>query len=76
LVEQKQPMTYKAAVAKIAFLSPTLALAHAMWEWPEFAARKGDKTKDFTGVMTIIMVKQAGTWLIRALQNTVTVTHG
>jgi uncharacterized protein (TIGR02246 family) len=75
LVEQKQPMTYKATVAKIAFLSPTLALAHATWEWPGFA-RAGDKAKDFTGVMTIIMVKQGGTWLIRALQNTVTVTHG
>jgi uncharacterized protein (TIGR02246 family) len=76
LTEQKQAMTYKAVVAKIAFLSPTIALVHATWEWPGFARPARDKAKDFTGVMTIIMVKQRGAWLIRALQNTVTVTSG
>lgn len=76
LIRQEQPMTYKAAVARIAFLSPTIALVHATWEWPGYAAPARDKAKDFTGVMTIIMVKQRAAWLIRALQNTVTVPRG
>jgi uncharacterized protein (TIGR02246 family) len=71
LKKQKQRMTYRASVAKINFLKSDIALVHAKWEWPGFVAMPGEKAGDFGGMMTLVMVKQDGRWLIRALQNTV-----
>jgi hypothetical protein len=72
LVKQKQQMTYTSTVAKIAFLKPDVALVHATWEWPGFPLPAGKEAKDFKGIITMVMVKQADTWLIRAVQNTLT----
>lgn len=72
LVRQKQKMTYKSRVEKAIFLKPDIAIVHATWEWPGFSAPSGEEVKDFKGIITMVMVKQNGVWLIRALQNTVT----
>jgi uncharacterized protein (TIGR02246 family) len=72
LVKQKQKMTYKSNVEKITFLKPDIAIVHATWEWPGFTTPSGEEAKDFKGIITMVMVKQNGLWLIRALQNTVT----
>lgn len=74
LVKQKQNMTYKSSAAKITFLKPDIALVHATWEWPSFTLPSGEEGKDFKGIITMVMVKQDGKWLIRALQNTLTST--
>ena len=74
LIRQKQKMTYRSDVAEIAFLKPDVALVHATWEWPGFTMPSGEEAKDFRGVITMVMVKRGGKWLIRALQNTVTGT--
>ncbi len=72
LARQKQKMTYRSTVAKMPFLTPHIALVHATWEWPGFTMPSGEPTEDFKGISTMVMVKQKGTWLIRAVQNTVT----
>ena len=74
LVKQKQKMTYKSNVEKITFLKPDIAVVHATWEWPGFTGPSGEEVKDFKGIITMVTVKRNGTWLIRALQNTVTGT--
>jgi len=71
LVRQKQKMTYRSDAAEIAFLKPDVALVHATWEWPGFALPSGEEARDFKGIITMVMVKRDGKWLIRALQNTV-----
>jgi hypothetical protein len=47
-------------------------LVHATWQWPGFTLPSGDELTDFQGIMTMVLVRQDGKWLIRALQNTVT----
>lgn len=68
LKEQKQKMTYKLTLAKISLLKPDTALVHANWEWPGFTSPLGDE--DRKGIITMVLVKQDGRWLIRASQNT------
>jgi uncharacterized protein (TIGR02246 family) len=74
LVKQKQEMTYRSAVSKITFLTPEVALVHATWEWPGFTMPSGQPMKDFKGIITMVVVKRGGQWLIRAVHNTVTTT--
>lgn len=68
--KQKQKMTWSAAVEKISFLSSDIALVHATSKWPGFTLPSGEEVKDLRGIMTLVMVKQDGKWLIRALHNT------
>lgn len=72
LIKQKQMMTYKSYVAEITFLKPDVALVHASWEWPGFKLPSGEEIREIKGIITMVMVKQEGKWLIRALQNIVT----
>ncbi len=69
---RKQKTTYKATVAKISFLKADIAVVHATWEMTHYARPSGEKVEDFKGIITIVMVKQGRKWLIRAVQNTVT----
>jgi uncharacterized protein (TIGR02246 family) len=71
LVRQKQKMTYRSDVGAISFLKPDIALVHATWEWPGFVGPSGEEVRDFKGIITMVMVKRDGQWLIRALHNTV-----
>lgn len=69
---RKQKTTYKATVAKISFLQPDIAIAHATWEMTGYTRPWGENVENFKGIITMVMVKQDGKWLIRAVQNTVT----
>lgn len=71
LEEQSQPMSYTATAAKISFLTPEIALAHVTWSWPGFNPPKESVPEDFSGIITMVMLKRGGMWLIRAVQNTV-----
>jgi uncharacterized protein (TIGR02246 family) len=70
LKKQNQKMTWAAVVEKISFLSSDIALVHVTWKWPGFRAPSGEELKDFRGIVTGVMVKQDGKWLIRAFHNT------
>ena len=72
LSRQNQKMDYQAAVEGVRFLKPDIALVHATWRWPGFVGPSGEPRRDFRGVMSTVMVKRDGRWLIRALHNTVT----
>jgi ketosteroid isomerase-like protein len=54
------------------FLRPDTAIVHATWEMTGFTRPSGEIVKDFKGIIGMVMVKQDGDWLIRAVQNTVT----
>jgi uncharacterized protein (TIGR02246 family) len=66
----EQKTRYTLAAAKISFLKPDIALVHATWEWPGFIQSRGEAPVDRKGIITMVMVKQEGRWLIRASQNT------
>lgn len=68
---QSQPMSYTATVAKISFLTPEIALAHVTWSWPGLNPPEESVPEDFSGIITMVLLKRGGTWLIRAAQNTV-----
>lgn len=58
---------YRADVEKVCLLSPEIALVHAKWTMSGVARKNGE----FTGILSLILVKRDGAWLIRAAQNTV-----
>lgn len=62
------PKTYQATLEKVAMLKDDIALLHVRWIWPGV---NPPETKEFSGMMTIVLVRQDGKWLIRAIQNTV-----
>ena len=70
LVKHRQVMDYQSTVENIAFLTTETALVHASWTWP--SARPPTRSEEFKGMITMVLVKRGGAWLIRALQNTVT----
>jgi uncharacterized protein (TIGR02246 family) len=70
LKKQKQKMNWSAAVENISFLTADIALVHATWKWPGFVSPSGEELKDFRGIVTGVMVKKDGEWLIRAFHNT------
>lgn len=66
------PKTYQAEVAKIALLKPDIALVHVLWRWPGLKKPSGEDA-NFKGVMMLVLSKKNSQWLIRAVQNTVSV---
>lgn len=66
----RQMANYGLQTAKIDFLGPDIALVHAIWEWPGFIQRSDEEPADRKGIITMVMMKQEGKWLIRASQNT------
>ena len=68
LVEADQPMNLQLEVKDIAFLSRSIALVHVSSAWPGFTMHGGEE--ELQAYMTMVMKETEGTWLIRALQNT------
>jgi uncharacterized protein (TIGR02246 family) len=69
LIRQKQRMNYSSPTASIVFLDPAIALVHATWRWPGFVL--APRQRAGKGIITMVMVKRGGQWLIRASHNTV-----
>jgi len=69
LTRRKQEMNFRLRADKISFLTPDIAIIHAMSEWPGSSPLSGERMAT-NGIMTMVMVKRDGKWLIRALQNT------
>lgn len=51
-------------------VTPTVALAHAVWHWPDFKERSDSAPEDRSGVLTMLLVRTSAGWRIRASQNT------
>lgn len=64
----RQMKNYQLAAEDIALLSPTIALVHARWHWPEFV-ENGHLPEDRHGLLTMVMVKRDDRWRIRATHN-------
>jgi uncharacterized protein (TIGR02246 family) len=62
----EQKSRYTLSARKTSFLAPDIALVHASWAWPGFVLEPADRS----GIITMVMVKQGSTWLIRASHNT------
>lgn len=60
---------YRLDIAKLAFLGPDCAILHAIWDWPAFIASPDAAPEDRRGILTMVMTKRGGQWLIRASHN-------
>ncbi|WID95739.1 SgcJ/EcaC family oxidoreductase [Bosea vestrisii] len=64
----EQMKNYQLSVEQIALLSPTVALVHARWHWPDFV-EGGHPPEDRQGLLTMVVVKGDDHWRIRATHN-------
>ncbi|WP_280363001.1 SgcJ/EcaC family oxidoreductase [Nocardia wallacei] len=65
-----QKKNYTQEVVSVRELAPDVALVHTAWSWPDHVLPGRDTASDRHGYITLIMVRRAGTWLIRAAHNT------
>ena len=68
VIEQKG--RYELRVSSIRLLADGIALVHAHWYWPEFVPPTGGPAANVQGIITMILVRRDGRWLIRASHNT------
>jgi len=69
LSEQNQPMTYHLNILNICLIRDDIAIVYAAWEWKDFKIDNSRK-ETRTGVLTMVLLKENGRWLIRTTQNT------
>jgi uncharacterized protein (TIGR02246 family) len=68
VIDQKR--NYKQEVVAVAEVAPDVALVHTRWSWPDFQPLTADAPEPRAGLISYVLVKLAGRWLIRAAQNT------
>jgi len=69
LSKQNQNMKYHLDVLDISLIRDDIAIVYAAWKWEDF---KIDNlhTELRTGILTMLLLKEDGVWLIRSTQNT------
>lgn len=65
-----QKAGYTQEVVAIDELAPGVALVHTRWDWPSHVLPGSDEAEDRWGLITLVMVRRDGGWLIRAAHNT------
>lgn len=75
LARQNQEMNLQLTVEDIAFLSSSIALVHVTSKWPGLDLPGGGDGEP-QAMMTMVMVEENGTWLIRAFHNTLVTSPG
>jgi uncharacterized protein (TIGR02246 family) len=60
-------------VASVKYLRPDVALVHVTWDMVGHAAFDGSPGKPRKGVLSFVLVKDGGGWLVKAAHNTDTV---
>ncbi|MEV5652436.1 SgcJ/EcaC family oxidoreductase [Nocardia sp. NPDC052254] len=65
-----QKKNYSQTVVGIHPLSPEMMLVHTEWAWPDHVAPGAPAAEDRRGLITAVLVRSGGRWLIRAAQNT------
>jgi uncharacterized protein (TIGR02246 family) len=68
IISQKK--NYIQEVATIQAVTPDVALVHTQWSWPDYLPAAAAGTENRSGVISYVLVKQRGRWLIRAAHNT------
>src|SRR5690606_26171572 len=69
LSKQNQNMKYHLDVLDISLIRDDIAIVYVAWKWEDF---KIDNlhTELRTGILTMLLLKEDGVWLIRSTQNT------
>jgi uncharacterized protein (TIGR02246 family) len=68
IVPQKK--NYIQEVATIQAVTPDVALVHTRWSWPDHLSAAAAGIENRSGVISYVLVKRRGRWLIRAAHNT------
>jgi uncharacterized protein (TIGR02246 family) len=68
VIDQKK--NYTQDVVTIQEITPDVALVHTRWEWPDHLQPGAEVAQDRGGIITYVLVKRQGRWLIRAAHNT------
>lgn len=66
----RQKKNYTQEIVSIREVTPEVALVHTRWSWPEHVLPAAGIAEDRAGLITLVMVKRQGAWLIRAAHNT------
>lgn len=74
LLKENQNMTYDLTILNICTISDGVAVIHARWTWKDFRI-DNSHTELRSGILTMVLVKENGTWLIHTTQNTRTWEH-
>ncbi|WP_028925190.1 SgcJ/EcaC family oxidoreductase [Pseudonocardia acaciae] len=65
-----QKKNYTQEIVSIRAVTSDVALVHTAWSWPGLVVPPADAPEDRGGLVTLVMVRRGGNWLIRAAQNT------
>ncbi|MGX2994552.1 YybH family protein [Streptomyces sp. JNUCC 64] len=65
-----QKANYGQEVVGVQAVAPDVALVHTVWSWPEHRLPGAGEPEDRRGLVTLLMVRRDGRWLIRAAHNT------
>ncbi|WP_225727523.1 MULTISPECIES: SgcJ/EcaC family oxidoreductase [unclassified Nocardia] len=66
----RQKRNYSQRIVSVDAITSDVALVHTAWNWPEHRLPGADRAADRGGLITLVMVKRDGAWLIRAAHNT------
>ncbi|WP_209899068.1 SgcJ/EcaC family oxidoreductase [Nocardia goodfellowii] len=65
-----QKKNYSQTIIGIHPLAPGVMLVHTEWAWPDHVLPGASAGEDRRGLITAVLVKRSGRWLIRAVHNT------
>lgn len=65
-----QKGNYTQDIVGIQAVTPDVALVHTAWSWPGHVPSGSAGPEDRRGLVTLVMTKARGRWLIRAAHNT------
>ena len=65
-----QKHNYNQSILDIQPLGPDVMLVHTEWSWPDHVLPGATVGEDRRGIVTAVLVKREGCWLIRAVHNT------
>ncbi|MEU0870076.1 SgcJ/EcaC family oxidoreductase [Nocardia brasiliensis] len=65
-----QKKNYAQTVLDVQLIAPGVVLAHTEWSWPDHILPGAAAGEDRRGLVTMVLVRRDGRWLIRAAHNT------
>lgn len=65
-----QKKNYSQTILDLQPLTPDLMLVHTEWAWPDHVLPGAAAGEDRRGLITAVLVRREGRWLIRAAHNT------